>query len=167
MGVILRVLFVLAVVVAPIVVWTTSAQLPERVASHFGNGGVANGFMGHDAYVLFMICMTTLLPLAVAGSIGFIPSIATSKLSVKNREHWLAPGRREATMATLGSVGCAIGIVLVVFLVGMHFLLLEANTRTPPRLDMPVFTAALIGFLAMTGISVAFLAIRFGSSRTR
>ena len=65
MGIVARVSFVLAVVVAPIVVWTTSAQLPARVASHFGRGGYANGFMSHDAYVLFMLAMTTILPLVV------------------------------------------------------------------------------------------------------
>jgi len=36
MGIITRMLFGLSVVIAPIVVWTTSAQLPARVASHFG-----------------------------------------------------------------------------------------------------------------------------------
>ena len=48
MGIAVRMLFGLCVVVAPIVVWTTSAQLPARVASHFARGGYANGFMPHD-----------------------------------------------------------------------------------------------------------------------
>ena len=38
MSIVMRMLFGLCVVVAPIVVWTTSAQLPARVASHFGAG---------------------------------------------------------------------------------------------------------------------------------
>ncbi len=165
MGVILRVLFGLCVVVAPILVWTTSARLPERVASHFGSGGLANGFMTHDVYVLFMIAMTTLLPLVVVASLGFIPRLATSKLSIKNREHWLAPARREATMATLGNMACAIGVVLILFLVGIHFLTLEANTRTPPRLDEGAFFVVLVLFLVVIGTSVAFMAIRFGRPR--
>ena len=165
MGVILRMIFGLSVIVAPILVWTTSARLPERVASHFGSGGLANGFMSHDTYVLFMIAMTTLLPLVVVASLGFIPRMATSKLSIKNREHWLAPERREATMGTLANTACLVGTVLILFLMSIHFLTVEANLRTPPRLDEGTFFAVLVGFLLMIGVSVAFIALRFGRPR--
>ncbi|MFO1306724.1 MAG: DUF1648 domain-containing protein [Burkholderiales bacterium] len=165
MGVVLRMLFALCTVVAPILVWTTSAGLPERVASHFGSGGAANGFMSHDGYVLFMIAMTTLLPLVVVASLGFIPGIATSKLSIKNRDHWLSAGRREATMATLANSACLVGIVLILFLTSLHFLILEANLRTPPRLDEGTFFALLAAFLVMIVGSVAFIARRFGCPR--
>jgi len=165
MGTIVRMLFGLGVIVAPIVVWTTSARLPERVASHFARGGYANGFMSHDVYVLFMIGMTTLLPLVVVASIGFIPRLATSKLSIRYREHWLAPARREETMATLATWACAFGVVLILFLVGIHLLTLEANLRTPPRLDEGAFFAVLIAFLVLLGGWIAFMAIRFGRPR--
>src|SRR4030095_13019413 len=112
MGIIVRMLFGLCVVVAPIVVWTTSAQLPARVASHFGRGGLANGFMSHNEYVVFMLAMTTLRPLVVVACLGLIPRIATSRLSIRYREHWLAPERRATTLATLATWGCGFGIVL-------------------------------------------------------
>jgi hypothetical protein len=48
MGIVVQMLFALSLVVAPIVVWTTSAQLPARVASHFAKGGLANGFIIHE-----------------------------------------------------------------------------------------------------------------------
>ncbi|MFO1312870.1 MAG: DUF1648 domain-containing protein [Burkholderiales bacterium] len=166
MGIVLRMLFVLAVVVAPILVWTTSAELPARVASHFGSGGMANGFMSRDAYMLLMIGLTTLLPLVVVASLGFVPRLATSRLSIKNREHWLAPSRREETMATLASCACAVGIVLILFLLGMHFLTVEANGRTPPRLDESTFFVVLVGFLVLLGGAIAFMAIRFGHPRS-
>lgn len=165
MGTVMRTLFGLAVIVAPIAVWATSARLPERVASHFGNGGYANGFMSHDVYVLFMLGMTTLLPLVVVASIGFIPRLATSRLSIRHREHWLAPARREETMATLASWGCGFGVVLILFLTGIHFLVLEANMRTPPRLDEGAFFAVLVVFLVVLAAWIAFIAIRFGRPR--
>ena len=43
MGMIARMLFVLSLVVAPIVVWATSAPLPARVATHFARGGSPTG----------------------------------------------------------------------------------------------------------------------------
>ena len=165
MGIIVRMLFGLCIVVAPIVVWTTSAQLPARVASHFGRGGYANGFMSHDAYLLFMLAMTTLLPLVVVACMGLIPRLATSRLSLRYREHWLAPERRAATLATLATWGCAFGIVLIVFLTSIHFLTLEANMRTPARLDEGGFFTVLVAFLVMLGLWIAFLALRFGRPR--
>lgn len=165
MGIIVRMLFGLCIVVAPIVVWTTSAQLPARVASHFGRGGYANGFMSHDGYLLFMLAMTTLLPLVVVGCMGLIPRLATSRLSIRHREHWLAPERRAATLATLATWGCAFGIVLIVFLTSIHFLTLEANMRTPARLDEGEFFTVLVAFLVMLGLWIAFLALRFGRPR--
>jgi uncharacterized membrane protein len=165
MGIIVRMLFWLCVVVAPIVVWTTSAQMPARVASHFGRGGLANGFMSHDGYVLFMLAMTTLLPLAVVACVGLIPRIATSRLSLRYREHWLAPERRATTLATLATWGCAFGILLIVFLTSIHFLTLEANMRSPARLDEADFFTVLIAFLVMLALWIGFLAFRFGRPR--
>ena len=40
MAIIPRLLFVLVLIVAPVVVYATSAALPERVATHFGRGGL-------------------------------------------------------------------------------------------------------------------------------
>jgi len=165
MGMLVRMLFALSVIVAPIVVWTTSAQLPARVASHFGRGGLANGFMTHEQYVLFMLGMTTLLPLVVVACIGFIPRLATSRLSLRYREHWLAPQRREETMATLATWACAFGIVLILFLTCIHFLTLEANLRAPARLDEREFFTVLVAFLVLLGAWIGFMVIRFGRPR--
>ena len=165
MGNVVRVLFGLSLVVAPIVVWTTSAQLPARVASHFARGGYANGFMSQDSYVLFMFLMTTLLPLAVVVSIGFIPRLATSRLSMRYREHWLAPSRRAATMATLLTWACAFGVLLILFLIAIHLLTVDANARVPARLDEGTFFAVLVAFLVLLGAWIAFMALRFGRPR--
>jgi len=165
MGVVVRMLFGLCVIVAPIVVWTTSAELPARVASHFARGGYANGFMAHETYVLFMLAMTTLLPLVVVASIGLLPRVATARLSMRHREHWLAPQRRAATMATLATWACAFGVVLVSFLTAIHLVTLEANARTPARLDEGVFFAVLGVFLVVLVAWIGFMAVRFGRPR--
>ena len=165
MGIVVRMLFILCVIVAPIIVWTTSAGLPARVASHFGAGGLANGFMSHDAYVTFMIAMTTLLPIVIVASIGVVPRLATSRVSLRYREHWLAPVRRAETLSALATWGCAFGVMMVVFLTSIHFVTLEANARTPPRLDEGTFFTLLIGFLVCLAAWIGFLALRFGRPR--
>jgi amino acid permease len=121
--------------------------------------------MSHDSYLAFMLAMTTLLPLVIVACIGFIPRVATSRVSIRYREHWLAPVRRAQTLATLATWGCAFGVLLVVFLTSIHLLTVEANARTPPRLDEGTFFAVLVGFLVGLAAWIGFLAIRFGRPR--
>ena len=165
MGIIPRLLYVLALVVAPIVVWTTSEPLPSRVATHFARGGYANGFMSHDAYLVFILAMTTVVPLAVVAATGLLPRVATSRIKIRNREFWLSPQRREATLSFLTSHACAMGVLLTLFLVGIHFLVLEANERTPPRLDEHAFMVVLIAFLLLIAVWIGTLVLRFARER--
>ncbi|HTQ00905.1 MAG TPA: hypothetical protein VMN56_16415 [Casimicrobiaceae bacterium] len=165
MGVIARLLYLLALVVAPIVVWTTSQPLPATVATHFGRGGYANGFMSHDAYLVFMLIMTTVVPLVVVAATGLLPRVVTSQIAIRNRKFWLSPERREATLSFLTSHACAMGVLLTLFLVGIHFLVLEANERTPPHLDEHAFTVVLIAFLLLLAVWVGTLVLRFARER--
>jgi hypothetical protein len=127
MDLLARLLFALAVVVAPIVIWATSAQLPASVASHFGAGGHADGFMRHGVYVAFMLAMSTLLPLVIVAAAGLVP-------------------RGDRALRATTTQACIMGTVLAVFLAGVHFLILDANAHTPPRLNEPAFYAATGAF---------------------
>jgi hypothetical protein len=74
-----RLLFVLLLVVAPVVIFATSASLPARVATHFGRGGYANGWMTHDGYLMFILAFTVLLPLSVVMLVGVLPRAIGSR----------------------------------------------------------------------------------------
>ena len=112
MAIIPRLLFLLVLIVAPIVVYATSTGLPARVATHFGAGGLANGWMRHDVYLAFMLLMSTLLPLVVVRVTGFVPRIAVSQIKIANRDHWLSPApgapRRSLGLPAMraGSASC-------------------------------------------------------------
>ncbi len=161
MTVIPRLLFVLALVLVPVIVYTTSADLPARVASHFGNGGVANGWMPRDVYLALMLALTTLLPLLVVGLTGFVPRVATSQIKIAHREHWLAPARRGETLAWLASHACWLGLVLMLLLGGMHVLTVQANARIPARLSEPHFFALMGAFVALLLLWIVALGLRF------
>ncbi len=161
MNLIPRLLFVLALVVVPVLVWTTTAGLPARVATHFGNGGVPNGWMSRDAYVALMLGLTTLVPLFVVALTGFVPRIALSQIRIANREHWLSPARRDETLAWLGSHACWLGLVLMAFLGGMHLLTVQANARVPIRLSEPHIFTLMGGFVALLVLWIAAMAVHF------
>ena len=65
MTIIPRVLFVALLVLGPAIIWATSGALPDRVATHFGHDGLANGWMSRDGYRAFMLALGTLVPLFV------------------------------------------------------------------------------------------------------
>ncbi len=104
-----RLLFVLLLIAAPAVIWATSARLPERVATHFGRGGLANGWMTHDGYLVFILALTVVLPAFVVAMVGVLPRVAGSQAGISNRNYWLAPERRAATLSTLASLACWLG----------------------------------------------------------
>jgi uncharacterized membrane protein len=156
-----RLLFVLALVVVPVLIYATSTDLPARVATHFGSGGRANGWMPRGGYLAFMLAMATLLPLLVAGLTGFIPRIAVSQIKIANRDHWLAPARREQTLAWLMSHACWLGIVLTLFMAGLHFMIVQANERVPARLAEPQFFVMMGVFVALLVLWIVGMAVRF------
>jgi hypothetical protein len=131
----------------------TSGALPPRVATHFGAGGSANGWMPRDGYAWTMGVVQVVLPFALFGALGHLPKRAERYVNLPHRDYWLAPERRAATVAALRGHGAAMGIVTALLLIGVHAAILDANSRVPPRLDEPVFIGGLAAFV------VALLAI--------
>src|SRR5258707_14206170 len=89
-----RLLFVLLLIVAPAVIFATSAPLPARVATHFARGGLANGWMTHDGYLTFILAFAGLLPASVVILLGVLPPAIGSRAGIPNRNYWLGPERR-------------------------------------------------------------------------
>jgi hypothetical protein len=141
-----RLLFVLLLIVAPAVIFATSAPLPARVATHFGRGGLANGWMTHEGYLMFILAFSVLLPASVVILLGVLPRAIGSRAGIPNRNYWLAPERRSATLSALASNACWLGCLLVVFLVAIHLLTVEANAVTPAHLSESALIGVMIGF---------------------
>ena len=108
-----------------------------------------------------MLAMTTLLPLFVVAMTGFFPRIAVSQIRIAHREHWLAPNRRAETLAWLTSHASWLGVVLSLFLVGMHVLLVQANAVRPARLNEPMFFMLLAAFVVLLFAWVVTMTLRF------
>lgn len=160
-----RLVFALTLIIVPALVYATTAGLPPRVATHFAAGGAANGFMTRDGYLLFMLCLGTLLPLGVVALVGFVPGVAAGSIKGPQRAYWLAPERRRAALAWIADHACWLGVLLSLFLFAMHLLTVQANGVTPPRLTAAAFVPVLAAFLASLGLWVARLALRFRPER--
>jgi len=153
-----RIAFVVLLVLVPAVIVAPSGALPDRVATHFGRGGLAHGWMTRDGYIAFMLAFTILVPLVVVVMTGFLPGIARSKCNIPNYDYWFAPARREASAARLVSHACLLGCLLVLCFGGFHAVLLDANAATPARLSEPAFFGVLAALLV--GITLWVILMR-------
>jgi uncharacterized membrane protein len=142
-----EILFLLAVAGAALFVARTGGTLPDVLATHFGPSGAANGFMTRTFYVRCMLMFVVLLPLALNFLIGRVLRLPNTRVNIPHREYWLAPERRANTIDLLQRHMKFFGVLLVAFLCYVHWLLVQANTLSPPALDNERFVGGLAAFM--------------------
>ncbi|OYW29320.1 MAG: hypothetical protein B7Z47_04940, partial [Chthoniobacter sp. 12-60-6] len=139
---------------------STASRLPDRVATHFGEQGLPNGWMTKAEQLAFMglmpVGMTAFLGLALWFNIKN-PSL----LSLPNRDFWLAPERRRRTTCMLAGFNLVLSAILTGFMSTLNYVILAANGTQPPKLDTPVLLIPVIFLLSMLALWVACLAFRF------
>lgn len=125
----------------------TGNSLPPVVAVHFIAGGTANGFMPRGTYLRFFTALLVGLPLFIA-FISSVTSVLPARfINLPNREYWLAPERQDDTLSYLRNQGICFGVILTVFLCFVHWLVVQANTHSPPLFPEPLFFIGLAAFL--------------------
>jgi hypothetical protein len=134
-----------ATLAAAVVVVATSSLLPDRVATHFAMGGRANGWMTHDGYVAFALAFNVLMPWLVFVLAAFVPPKRSIALA------------GDDARAAARSYGAAIGLLIAVLATAMHFVLIDANAKSPPALDERLFFGVLVAFV----VGLAALAIGY------
>jgi hypothetical protein len=141
----------------------TAGALPPRVATHFGGGGGANGWMPREGYAWFALGFQLLLPAGLYFGIGWMPARFDRFTNLPHRDYWLAPARRASTLRWLRGFGAGMACAGSLLATGVHMAILDANARTPPRLDEPAFIAGMVAFVAVVIGSVIVMNVRFRS----
>lgn len=153
--------FLLCLAASATFIVATTPALPEHVASHFGYGNAANGFMTRDGYLIFMLAFAVVLPLFLAAMIGLLPRMWPNAVNVPHRDYWLDPRRREATLNALAAHGAWLGSLITLFIAAIHHVLLVANATSPPQLPADLFGMLLIGFVVGIALWIGTLLLRF------
>jgi len=99
--------------------------LPEQV-----------GDPGHEAsrvvYIVTMLISVAAGGLFSPGFVAWLGRNAPQQISLPHRAYWLAPERREATLARLGEQVSAVGLMMLLLLGGLHgFMLLRFRPDWP------------------------------------
>ena len=133
-------------VFAVVFVVYTSQYFPDQVASHFGADGQADGWMSRNGYIFFMATLMVGMSALLTFVVGTLPRKYPQWTNVPNREYWLAEERRDESLLFLAAHGKRLGYVIVMMMLGMHYVILLANHTRPPALPGAKFSAILIGF---------------------
>jgi uncharacterized membrane protein len=139
--------FLCFVALAALFVWHTGQALPERVASHFDGSGTANGFMPRTIYLRFMLALVVGLPVVTTWATGASLNKPGARINLPNRDYWLAPERREQTLASLRAGMRWFAVLLMMFLGYAHWLVVKANLAEPVTLNNSRFVTGLVIFM--------------------
>ncbi len=152
-----RWLFLLLLALAAGYIIATADRLPQQVASHFGANNLPDAAMTRDFYRAYMLGFTVVFPLAIVGAIGWLPRLFPRHVNLPNRDYWLAPEQREQTLADLRALACWLGCMIVLFMAGIHFVILVANASVPPALPANLFIGIGLSFVALLALWIVIL----------
>jgi uncharacterized membrane protein len=158
-------LICLTVFAAVFVIYTTR-YLPDTVATHFGTDNQANGWMSRNGYLLFILGFMIGISTFVSFVVGTLPRKFPQWTHVPNRDYWLAAERREGSLRYLSAHGKRLGCLIVMMMLGMHYVTLKANYNQPPRLPLSTFSPILVGFSVALVWWVIRLYRRFPKQKT-
>ncbi len=128
----------------------SATMLPSRVAIHFGAGGAANGWASNPANALAMAAFQVGLFCLFRFSSRWLLRLPPGWISLPNRDYWLAEENRARLAERLDRSMAGFGAGLFAFLLVTGWLVFRANLLDPPRLNTPVFLAALGAFFVFT-----------------
>ena len=138
------------------------ADLPAKVASHFDIHGEPNGWMSRETCVGFTIGLGILLPALIVGMMAGAGRIPVSFINLPHRDYWLAPERRQAAMAILRRYSFWFASMNVLFVTGLHWLIVRANLPgNGPHLSSLGIALVAGGFVIGTAIWVRLLLRHF------
>ena len=128
-----------------------SVQLPERVASHFGFSGEANGWMSRTGYLVFMAFFGMIFPMIAPLAVLLVGRVPASMVNLPNKEFWLAPERREGTVAFLVSQMLRLAVLVLGLVIVVHQLVVDANRQDPPRMSNMIWAVLAVFLVFMAG----------------
>ena len=146
----MRTAFVLSFLANVMLAGVSWVVLPDRVAIHFGHGGVPDGWASSLTSSLMMVGMHVLMFSLLYFSPTLVGKLPKRWISLPNRDYWLHAGRRSEAVERLRRLIWQFGLALFSFMLFAGLLALQANLSDPIRLDERLFLIGLVVFLAYT-----------------
>lgn len=160
-----NILLLLLILTAAQIGWF-EPRLPDQVVSNFDYDGTPNGWTDKGSFLgSFTVMMVFTLGLFYAIS-WLIRRMAGRGINVPNRDYWLAPERRETTVAHVAHSLEGYGLATYGFLLWTHQLTISANLSVPPSMPAAPFWAGLGAFMLFSLVWTIRLITRFSNPGT-
>jgi uncharacterized membrane protein len=135
--------------------------MPEKMATHFGIGGWANGWMAKNDFFLMLGGLCCFIAVLFAVLPRLIAKFPDSLINIPNKPYWMTPERRPKAMAILGrNMLWMANLVLALFL-GMGYLTYKANLMAEPALDERLSLFLMAGFVTGMLATVILLIVAY------
>jgi hypothetical protein len=76
--------------------------LPDRIATHFGISGTPDAWGTKTAFFLWYAVTTVFLASVLLWTPRMLSKIPTALINLPNKDYWLAPERKDETIAYIG-----------------------------------------------------------------
>ncbi len=136
-------------------------RIPELLGSHFSRGGFVNGWQTKAAFFATELAMIILATVVSFGIPRIIAAAPVAFINLPHKEYWLAPERREDTLAYIRVWSVWFGCGLLAFLLFVMELVFRANLHSPPQFNNAAFVPALLAFVAFDAMLILRLILHF------
>lgn len=133
------------------------ADLPARVATHFGADGQPNGWMTRDSHTTTQLAITIFMAGLFAALALFLPRVPDRFINLPHRDYWLAPKRRAETLAWLAAMLFWLGTALQVFLAFIFREIAHANLVAAPSVRLNSLWLQVSLFIVIVTLVITLL----------
>lgn len=104
-------------------------RLPEQVATHFASDGTPDGWTERQDFLGLTVVLIVGPSLLLAGLGAVVGRIPDAYINLPAKDYWLAPERRERTMAVLSTSLAWFACSTASFVILLDHFVIEANLR--------------------------------------
>jgi uncharacterized membrane protein len=141
-------------------------RLPYLMASHFGISGTPNAWMPRGQFFSFIAAVGGGTILLFATARLWLRIIPAQLVNIPNRDYWMAPDRRVASVDRMGTWMAWFGVGMTAFLAFVVELALRANLERSRLANRPLLFA-LVTYALVVILSIAKLYREFQIPRDR
>lgn len=135
----------------------SASWLPERVATHFGASGRADGWMPRGEWITSFLLASVGIPAFTLGILFAVRYFPPSLLNVPHADYWRSPGHYPEACRFLFFHAFWFAGLQTLWFAGVQLLTLEANRAVPAALDplkAGVLTAALLAGIVVWPVAI-------------
>ncbi|MFM8324583.1 MAG: DUF1648 domain-containing protein [Pirellulaceae bacterium] len=123
-------------------------RLPEQVAIHFNASGKADSSASKSHATFLMLGLQIFLPSFLLLTSQLSRSLPIQWINLPHREYWLAPERREATLASMEQCLWWIAMATCLWILVVNHLTFVANL-SGENLNLMPFLVGLVTYMAI------------------